>query len=462
MSISSGTWIRVAIVATSLAWSLHAGMAIAAEEKKADATAMEEVLDILRAQGIIDEPTRERVLAKQVAQEKKQADVAGFIGGFEWFGDLRLRYESTFFDADALRNEMDNRYRLRYRARLGFTKKLNDRVSLGIRLASGASGTTGDPRATNVSLGEGNGDNFSPDGIFIDQAWLDVKIQDTGNFKLGFQAGKLANPYTGKNGLDLLVFDSDLSVEGGYLASQFRPSESSQIYATFGGFVIDEDAGTKDPKLIASQVGGQMALSDSVTLGGRLSAYQFRSLDQQFITVAMASGNTAGAFDERARLGEVFAFVDYKASDAWPIKLYGTAVQNFNADSFTFTQIVPMAGTATIRVDDEDLAWLLGFEVGNAKKLVLLGLALYHSEANAVVAPFTDSDVFDGFTNREGWVAYLGREIVKNVDFRLTYFDGHELEDDRVLVGTTLVSPFASSLSNADRRRVQADVIVKF
>jgi hypothetical protein len=460
-----------------------------AQEKKSEATAMEEVLEILKKEGIIDDATRERVLAKQVASEKKQTDVATGLAGFEWFGDLRVRYEAFSFSDDDLIGTAgaDDRSRERYRARLGFKKRVNDRLTVGLRIASGAG--SGDLRSTNTSFGDGAGDNdrFAPDGIFIDQAWFEVKAMDSGGFKLGFTAGKVGNPYVGKVGIDFLIFDNDINPEGLYLSTSFRPSEPVLLYGTLGGFIIDEDSGAKDPKLLGLQLGTTLAPSENTSFGFRGSLFEFRSLDDTFIRSAISSGapssgggNLAGAFGEdsasnatlagnnigsdprldgKARLLEGFTSFTFGASEAFPVTLFGTYVKNLEAESNTF-----ISATNTLTIDDEDTAWGAGIEFGSSKKSVLLGFAYYSVEANSVVASFTDSDLFDGFTNREGFVAYLGREIVKNVDFRLAYFDGEEIEDD-LLGGVLLTStaqPLGPSLLNADRRRLQADISVKF
>ncbi|HEY5550656.1 MAG TPA: putative porin [Opitutaceae bacterium] len=473
------------VVLWVLVLAFGAPMAAQAQEKKVDPTAMEEVLGILRKEGLIDEATQQRLLAKQVAESKKQSDGISLLGGLEWSGDFRLRYESFYFSGDQLGNSADDRSRVRYRARLGFKKKVSDRVSVGMRLASGNSGSTGDLRSTNVSAGEGGNDSFSPDGIFIDQAWVDFKINDSRDFKLGLMAGKVANPYIGKNGFDSLVFDTDINLEGAYFTSMLRSSETVQLYGTLGGFVIDEDsvplrttaddAPSKDQKLIAAQLGGTWAAGSTTSFGLRASAFQFRSLDTMFVNAAISNGtsgggNLAGAFGEpaiskdaerrgKASIGEVFGYVDLRASEQWPVKIFGTFVRNFSESGNTF-----VSGVDMIRKSNEDDAWGAGIEIGDAKKLVQLGFAYFAVEANSVVSQFMDSDVLDGFTNREGWIFYANRELVKNVDLRLAFLDSRELDDD-LLPGAALsaaAQPLGASLQNADRRRLQADVILKF
>jgi hypothetical protein len=76
------------------------------------------------------------------------------------------------------------------------------------------------------------------------------------------------------------------------------------------------------------------------------------------------------------------------------------------------------------------------------------------SQANFAPAQFVDSDLFDGYTNRRGWLVWLGRQLWPNTELALTCFKGDSIDD-----GATFASPDASS---ADRMRLQTDFIVKF
>ena len=103
-----------------------------------------------------------------------------------------------------------------------------------------------------------------------------------------------------------------------------------------------------------------------------------------------------------------------------------------------------------------DQAYGLGFEVGSSKKLFKAGFGWFHVEANATPALITDSDLFDAHTNREGYTAYFQKRLFNVLTFKLTYFDGEEIEDD---------APFgfpASAGSGSDRRRLQSDLSIRF
>jgi len=424
----------------------------------ADPSAMEEVLGILRAQGVIDKDTSEKVLAKHVAEQKKASvDAAGLLGGFEWYGDLRLRYEAFSYDDDAFGNDKDNRYRGRYRARFGFKKTVNDSLKVGVRLASGG----GDLDSTNRSFGESP--DFGGDGIFFDRAWLDLKLVDQSGMSMNLVGGRVANPYLWKEGKDFVIWDGDINMTGAYLATSFKPAEKTELFITLGSFIAREKSTEADPKIVGAQVGYTTAVN-GLGFGVRGSLYEYRSLDSGFIMATTADGNLVGpsgdddgAFDDgRIRVADLTAFVSLSESENWPMKVYGTYARNLSADSFVFNDGMNPA----ISVDEEDNAYGLGFEIGSKKKTVALGLGYFHLEANSVVGQFTDSDLFDGKTNREGFIFYGARQVAKNTDFKLTFFSGEEIEDD----GASFSSggPFTSSLGDADRMRLQADIEVKF
>jgi hypothetical protein len=97
---------------------------------------------------------------------------------------------------------------------------------------------------------------------------------------------------------------------------------------------------------------------------------------------------------------------------------------------------------------------MVGLEFGDKKRYVQLGTAYVHLEANAFPSMFVDSDLFDGRTNREGWMVYGSREIFKNTDLNLTAFLSDAIEED--------LPAFDDSVPGAHRVRLQADVVVKF
>jgi hypothetical protein len=91
--------------------------------------------------------------------------------------------------------------------------------------------------------------------------------------------------------------------------------------------------------------------------------------------------------------------------------------------------------------------------VGDAKRVVLLGVGYYALEADFAPALYIDSDLTDGFTNREGWTFYGTRQIFPNTELTLELFVSDPIEES---------APFATSVADSERIRFRTDVLVKF
>ena len=86
---------------------LVSGRALA--DESADASVVDEVLGILKERGIVDESEYARLATRNASYEAKQEE--GFLSRIDWSGDLRLRYESFWFDDDKVEDK-DNRFRV--------------------------------------------------------------------------------------------------------------------------------------------------------------------------------------------------------------------------------------------------------------------------------------------------------------------------------------------------------------
>jgi hypothetical protein len=434
------TRFAVRTLPAALALTLALTLASASRAAEADPT-IERIVDILRDKDLIDEATRASLLEEHAARSKA-VSAAPAASGWQWKGDLRLRYQPELFDRDGTGNESDDRYRFRYRARIGVTRSITDRIAVAFGLASG----TGDQRSTNQSFGESP--DFQPDPIFIDYASLEWKIPGPDRLQNALLLGKMNNPLRWSQTPDALHFDPDIAVEGGALRSSFELDESTTLFSRVGGFVIQERSTTADPKLFSVQLGGSNRFSGDNELGVRFSLFEFRSLDGAFITRAMTNGNLANGFDSRARIGDFTGYVKFGVGDAGPVKLWGSLTRNFTADEALINGFL---------VDEEDFAWGTGIDIGDPDRWVQLGLAYYDIEANAVVANFTDSDIVNGATNARGFVVTLRRDLLEGVEMRLTYFDHDSKKNTGGAAG-----PFAMSVRDRDRKRLNADLVFSF
>jgi hypothetical protein len=167
----------------------------------------------------------------------------------------------------------------------------------------------------------------------------------------------------------------------------------------------------------------------------------------RFIQDGIDNGNLAGGLtdDSKVDIADLRVWGKLTVIEGWPILVYGNVLKNLSAKD-----VSAMGGK-------EDLAWGVGVEVGDKKKFVKVGAGYFRVEANAVPGGnFTDSDLFQGKTNAEGWSIYAARQIFKNTDlsFTLLLEDG-PLDKDIAGVG-------GAALADSDRTRLQVNVVVKF
>jgi hypothetical protein len=157
-------------------------------------------------------------------------------------------------------------------------------------------------------------------------------------------------------------------------------------------------------------------------------------------------------------ISEGTAFVSWSGIEGWPAIVWGTLAHNFSAESGTVNGAP---------VDAEDTAYGFGIEIGDPKELFLIGVEYSYIPANAVLSLYTDSDMFDGYTNREGFGVYLSRELAANTELKLSLWDGEPIKTTASGGGDGPFNPddfstWTTGSHQADRRRFQADVNFKF
>jgi hypothetical protein len=438
-------WRALGVGGVGLALSLVAAPAARAGDSASSNPAVQDVLDILKGRGIVDDGQHAELTAKNQAYEAKHA---ALLGRIEFTGDFRFRYEGFWYERDELGAAQSNRERLRYRLRLQGKAAVNEYVDAVLRLASGEN----DHRSTNRSAGFD--DDFGPDAIFIDQAYLAFKAPRDWfeGATLTATTGKVPNPFLWKQSRIDLLWDADINPEGIAGQALFKPQERLSVFANAGYFIIDENGTSVDPHVFGIQGGLSYAASPTVELGARASYYAWGSLNPAFFGRSAGSGSildgltddAPGVSADSLSAYELAAYVRLSSVPGWPVLVYGHFAQNLDAHD---TALFPGAG-------DEDTGFGLGVEVGDKKKLVAIGAGYYFMEANFWPAQYTDSDVFDGFTNRKGWAFWVVREILPNTELGMELFLSDELQSN--------LPAFTTSVRNADRVRFRTDIQVKF
>ncbi len=281
-------------------------------------------------------------------------------------GDVRLRHESIDEDGE------EDRRRMRFRARFGLSAAVDEDVKIVLQLATGGD----NPVSTNQSFDGG----FSTKDIGVDLAYVDWKIRDGVNF----YGGKMKNPLFKAGGVPL-VWDSDLNPEG--LAIRFA---SGGLFATAGGFSVEERSSADDSLLYVVQAGYEFPLGDNMTLtaGAGYFAYTDTIGNEPFYD-GSPSGNSVdigGNYLYEYRNTEVFAELGTAIGD-WPMKIFVHYTRNSE-------------------VSTEDTGYAFGAKIGSAKSKGQseFSYTFQDIEADAVIGTFNDSDFGGGGTDADGHI----------------------------------------------------------
>jgi hypothetical protein len=425
-----------------------------------DGPVVEDILQVLRERGIVDDDEYQRLAAKNA---KYEAERNSWVPEIDWSGDFRFRHESWWYEKDETGNERNDRYRIRYRFRIKGAIDINDHADVIFRLVSGGN----DNRSNNQTLGSLV--DFDTDDIRLNLIYAKMTAPESWfplpGGKAVLEMGKVPIPFIWKTsgmrkGKDFMLWDNDVAPEGVSLLLSSKPAERTRLFATFGYYIDDENSQAKDPHFWGLQAGAHQELSDDIVAGARASWYEFRSIDANFNRRGAlgfdddGEGVTSGAGNIRDGLNgdingsqfsvvETGAYLTWSGCESWPVTVYGTYARNLDARTSKLTG----AGA-------EDTAWGVGLEVGDSKKYAKLGVGYWHIEANSFPSMFIDSDFLDGRTNREGYAFYGSRQILDNTELKLTLFVIDEIQDE--------VPAFAASVSNAERMRLQSDIVFTF
>jgi hypothetical protein len=442
-------WVGLAILV------LVAGPTARAAEDPEPAV-VEEILGVLSERGLIDSGEHDRLVARYHEQE---AAAKKGLPRLQFYGDLRLRGEGFVYDEDPVAGHTPNRYRGRYRLRLGFDAGVTDYAIVHFRLAS----SEDDSRSNNISFG------FKPDWgpgpIWIDRASLELKapsrILPVENGRASLEAGRMANPFVWKQTRDVMLWDNDISPEG--VAVRLGTEVASGVDVFFnGGYLIDDENSTsRDPHLIGTQLGATWEASPEWSLGARTTWYGFRSIDSNFICRGAtgqncngSSGSTQGGGNipdgltgspngGTINVGELAAYATWRGLEGWPVTVWGDVAKNFSAES-----------SEVFGDGSQPLAYMAGLQVGDRTNVVELGFSWLWVEANAFPSQFVESDWIDGMTNHRAAVFWVTRRIFPNTDLQALVSLQDAIEDD--------LPEFEDSVGRSDRVRFQTDLVIGF
>ena len=484
-----------------------------------------EMLKSMREKGLLTEDEYEELYRRQAMFEAKQSvkeGIPSWLEDWTFGGDVRFRYERRDFgslgfdqtyelgkqniDVVTVPNRgIGTENRARLRLRLGAEKKIVKDLTFGFRIATSTGGSYGnyfnnpgtgygtffdsDPRSENVTFG----DFFSYKSIFLDRAYL--AYQPRWAPALGVTIGKFGNPFLSKRiATDFMVWDNDIQPEGAAARYRFDFSEDrlwfegvaaaltvqersaitvSYNSTTRSAVAVLPDIDEQNPLLLGFQGGLHGRPEDWVQMGARVSYYDLSGIGTRLAAAAEDLGNGGAAIDNNPLfrlLGPTSPYYQNGESTGRMRELVVDGYANFTPWGERYA-ITPFFQYMTmLTTSSENLGWMAGVELGSVE-LVQLTVMFASIGRNATMAIFTDSDMFEGFTNAKGWYFAAERELWRGVRVRGAYMIANQLENECKLAEVSLaLCDTATQIANLapyrattlDRQRFQFDLTVDF
>ena len=316
---------------------------------------------------------------------------------FKLYGDIRLRAEQDWNSRRFNGTFREDRFRLRYRLRFGFTYNWNKGISFGARIRSGVAESLQSPH-NNFGHREFTGVPINLDKIFLtgkhDQFW--------------WWAGKNSFPFWQQNEL---FWDEDVNPEGVAIGGSFE-SNGVQLKPKAAYFITNTGNGNFNPqdptngRIDGQMLGGQLELGfkvkdNNVTLAS--SYYALRNINNVPTTDFFYTG-------DRFKLDYSFVVSGLKIdlNTKLPVTI---GIDHFiNLEDYTAVPDTMMNPV----YNDQNMGFVLSAKIGKLteKGDWLLGYYFARKEEYSVVSYYTEDDwIRLGNINRNRNTNYQGHEI---------------------------------------------------
>jgi hypothetical protein len=344
--------------------------------------------------------TREALMTGEDAKIMLAEALPSWIRNTSFKGDLRLRYQWS----DREDGNQD-RSRFRGRFRIGFVTKVNEKMAIGVGLATGDD----NPRSTNQTFG----DSFSTGDIRLDYGYASYKPFDW----LQLIGGKFKNTLWLPGGS--FLWDSDIRPEG-LAVSMNRTVGRVELFMNNAFLIIQENAdSSRDPVMFVFQPGYRVNLGERAYFKNALSVYQSSKVEGSELKFSTGSNtmNLDGTLAE-----------DYD-----PIVVSGELGCKTGLVLLPFAALYSEYVNNTA-VSSKDSGYIVGFKFGHEKvKKPRQWKASVHYqrlERDAWLDILPDADAYGGETDSESYVMKVTYGLMKNVTLGTNYYHNKSLSGD--------------------------------
>jgi hypothetical protein len=432
----------------------------------------------------------EEVVKSNDAQTDAIAKTSAKVAAADWASKIKFSGDARYRDEEIKRDlRQGTQTRDRIRARFGFSAKVNDDISVGMRLATGAD----DPRSSNQTLGAA-GTPLARRTIGLDQYWISWKPVS----EVTILGGKFPIPYW-RPGQSLLN-DSDINPEGiaanwthgvffanayGFWmtertaatttgAATISTTSQGTTYSglqlglkfplgdasTFTVAAMYSDLGAGQGRMPFWFAGGTVPTSSSITckpITGTLPQTPSCSTTTTNNINGIAAAANGNTLDASGNLAQDFQQAEVMAEYATKINGIPLSIwANFETNTAAKAIDRATVTTGVLNSDKLDKAYTAGFLLGKAsdKNTWEIGYAYEKLEKDSYFGQFVDSDFGAGVTDTKGSVIRLGYAPAKNWTLNATYFINK--------LNISGASTFIGSKQDEEYKRLQLDFNVKY
>lgn len=353
--------------------------------------------------------TQEEMKA-QLAQGKSEA-LPAWVQAIKLKGDFRLRGQEKH--QKSANNYNKDTTIGRVRLRLGLEGKVNEKLLAGVGIASGS----GDPRSTNVTLGDSN----LKKALVLDYAY--AKYSPLSWFNL--VGGKMLLADALWMPTDL-VWDSDITPEG--VISQFNKElgSNTQGFLNAGVLLVDDDSSSDydAPMAYIIQPGISHKINDNLSLKGAVSLQAFHNLKGHVSSGYSAESNTGNTDN-----GTTPYTYDYQMiNPALEVKV----IQPFNALGLNVESLKLLAEYVNnFDVSEKASGFSAGFKLGHEKISKWGDWQLKYIYAmlgkDAVLDVLPDSDRYGGATAIRSYETELSFGLGKNTSLGIDVYRSEKI-----------------------------------
>ncbi len=364
---------------------------------------------------------------KKAIAEGTHPTLPSWVQTIKWKGDFRLRYQmDRSKDNSGARTD---RHRGRVRLRLGVDAKVNDKLMVGVGMATGTSDVSSTNKDRARSTNQSFDNSFSKHPINLDYAYAKYTAANW----LSVIGGKMQLKDAIWEPGDL-IWDTDITPEGVVFDLNKRIDSGLSLWMKSGVFILDEvSSGNDDPYMTRIQPGIDVKLSDSISMKAAFSADYFAVKAHALDNSANSNTGSISGTNLARPTGNFFTLnpaleVNCKSPlkglgirflDVPNVKLFGEYVENI----------------ADMRVDDNLSGYMFGFGFG-AEKIAGKGdwQVLYsfgRLERDAVLDLLPDSDRYEGQTNMRAHEVQFQYGLGKNTYLSLDVYSAQSLSKPR-------------------------------